>query len=180
MQKSHNLKNKLFLAFFVSLTATCLKAATIDTITINDNINPEQLTTLLNSMNEEDQKQFLKLLNESANVSNGNKKFNKKRFINDVVTFFDKLPYAKICGLMARLMVAVLCWEIIQPGLKRYFEEGSFGHETAAELPKVISGALIIDGIKDFLKEIREVTETKCHSIYTSITSTNESPAAFA
>lgn len=159
MQKSNYTKIKLFVAFFVSITATGSQAAQPN---INHNVDSQQLTALLKSMDQEDQKQFLKLLEEASSISNKNKKFNTDRFLNDVKTFIEKIPYTKVSALLARLVIAVLCWDFIHPWLKNAFPTW----ETATELPKAVSGALIIDGIKDFFKEVREVTESK---IYTTV-----------
>lgn len=167
MQKLLNTNKKLLLAFFVSLTATGLRATTPnDIIIVNSEAN--QLTTMLNSMSPEDQEQFEKLLEEAVTISNNQPSNIANSLLIQLGSILaNNVPYAKISGFCLRLALAIVCWEYIQPKLKEKFP----GHDTATELPKLISAVFVIDDIKDFLKSFKGSTEEKCQNIYVNIVS---------
>jgi hypothetical protein len=173
MQKSFNTKSKFFLAFFVSLTTASLQAAQ-PSLNINiENINSEQLSHVLSSMNPQEQEQFVKILEEVACISATNKIKDENQLLKRIQTIFSKVPYSQLSGIGLRLALAIFYWSYIQPEIEKQFPNSG----TAKELPKMLAGSLIIEGIKDFLKEVRIIIDGSFSEFFTGQSSQNDAIA---
>ncbi len=162
--------------FFLSLSL--LIAAPVSLRAHTDNLNPaieittaDQLTSLLNSMDPVEKKQFEELLDEIAIISHKDKK--ESSALNQLAALLKKVPYAKLSAVGISLIFAILYWEYVAPYLKKKYpsEQG----ETLVELPKLVMGSLILDEIKDFLKEMRLAFK---EDVYSLVTATKKAIAA--
>ena len=140
-----NTKGKIFLSLaFLMATSFSVMAHDESQATIEATTLANQLATLLNNMDPVAIKQLEELLNEDPSISENN---NEKESADQEPL----LSPAKLTTVGVCLILAIVYWEYAAPALKEKFK----GWETAVELPKAVVGAIILDEIKDFLKEIR-------------------------
>lgn len=161
MQNLFNIK-KMLLLLLLSITATSRTQASLQDSQENAN---NELTQLLNAMSLEDQQQFKRILGEIEELENKSLDPCKKKsasYIKNLTTTiknaFNTIPYgAKVAEFSLYLMLAIFLWEYIQPKAKEMFP----GWETATELPKAIGGVLIVDSMKDVIKELKQFFSEK-------------------
>ncbi len=177
MQKISNVKSTFFLTLCASLFAANIQAATADktnndTVVLeqtNNAIPEQELDLLLNTMDEHEQEKFMKLLDELEKVSENRCPKNNNALGRFVCKILKDVPFAKISSFTLRLAIAIWIWECAQPSLKKTYEKTSL-EQTAIELPKIFAAALVIDGMKDLLKEVRLYIEDKVNALYVSLT----------
>ncbi len=134
--------------------------ASVDSLTQEE--QGQLFTNLVNSLSPEEQEQFIELLEEAAQITENSQ--DKEEQAEQVKTLFEKFNASRCLGFCIKVALAMLCWEIVQP--HNLVDENPWLPKSCPEIFKILIGVLLVDDIKDFIKEFKKSTETECRMLY--------------
>lgn len=127
----------------------------------------EQLfNSLVNSLSPEEQEQFIELLEEAAlDLENNNEKNEEQSELLE--NLFEQFDTARCVGFCFKLALTIACWELIQK--HDLVENNRWLPKSCPELFKLFTGVLLLDDVKDFIKEFKKAVEKESRSLYKSL-----------